>query len=156
MLERQNREAGERQGWFPTESPSAPVRGSGYRENIPACAGLVLQTRGTPPSRAGLGFCWHKFPVVLDKPLSGAALGTSRASGWDLGGMDTQAAGNLRKGEPWGSIQLLHFSRHLRPGRWPGKQSSSGGHEEDEGPVLHPHVHPIALFPLPSFWTETQ
>lgn len=80
---------------------------------------------------------------------AGCGVGTEQGSAWlslDLGGMGTHtgAAGNLRKAGPWGIIQLLGISRLFRAGRWPGEQSSPGGHEEAEPPVLH-------LMCIPSF-----
>lgn len=77
--------------------------------------------------------------------------------GFGWGGHSHQGCWKTQKGRTLRQHPALGCSRHFRPGRWPGKQSSPpGGHEEEEPPVLHPGVYPIPLFSLLSPWTETR
>lgn len=120
-----------------TEKTSLPVLGLCYRQGGPLLSELGSVSVGTNSLLSWIN-------------PSGAALGMSRAQGAELGAerapepvqcppaagssgvteqgrawlwMDTGAAGNLRKGKPGGSIQLLGCSRYLG---WPGEQSCPG------------------------------
>lgn len=74
--------------------------------------------------------------------------------GWTLtpGLLETSGRENLGAASSSWVVQAFQ----AREVAWEAEQSSPGGHEEEEPAVLHPHLHPTPLFPLPSFWTETR